>query len=180
MSIKSQVYNALLQGQGPANMYAFQVTIPGALKSSLLVEAATYPSLKRGDVAVPVRGTVLNIPTVEESTGVWNCTIVETQTFMTKWDLMKVYLNTDPSNLIDIELRPLQAGGVLPMVGIKMSGCYLQSRGEVRLASDQVTNVWKWDFSFVFNLIEEVYGLPDIPLVSDVKVLASVLAGRLL
>lgn len=89
MSIKNSLFETALHSFGPANTFAFQMWIGGLVNASFLVESATYPSLKREEVAVPILGKVVNIPTVLNNSGDFVCTIVETQTFEVRYELLR-------------------------------------------------------------------------------------------
>lgn len=181
MSIKRITFETALHGVAPASLYAFTVWIDGLINSNLLAVATTYPAMEQGSVVVPLMGKSFEIPTTLKMSGDWACTFIETQTFMVKWEMVKLMLKqSNEHKLITVDIRPLQAGGVMPMAGIRLGGCYMKSKGSPRLDMANATEVWRWDASFHYNWIEETYNVDDVPLVSDAKVLATLTAGKLL
>lgn len=181
MSIKRVVFETALHGLAPASTYAFQVWVSGLINSNLLAVAATYPASEQGSVAVQLMGRKVEFPTdVINCSGEWACTFVETQSYMVKWELLKMLMKQQKEGkLFDINITPIQGGGVVPMTGIKLGGCWLKTKGGPKLDMANATEVWKWETVFHYNYISEPFNVDDVPVVADVKLLAALGLGKL-
>ena len=186
MSIKNIAFEVALHSFGPANTYAFLVWIGNAVNSSFLIETATYPSITRADVAVPILGRTITVPTVLENSGDFRFTVVETKTFISKWELAKMLFKTEQKynagypgssevwgrDFFDITLVPLQQD--IPATFLRMKGCYLKERGPVTLQSSSVTVPWKWDVTIHYTALVEKIPIIELPVVADAKILAAI------
>lgn len=158
MSLKSQVFNALLGGLGPANICNYVIVSPQLQDVLLLAQTVTCPSLKKSQVTVQFWGQdiILPIPS-ESSSGRLTISLLETVFMSTKVSTNAEYLyqeNPLNLNLFDLDVYPIQLND--PSPPIKYLNCWVQSRTNPTLRANAPTSPMDYELNIVYNGIEEL------------------------
>lgn len=112
MSRKVNVFKTILGT--PLAVHKFLVIIPGAMRVSFLVESATYPSSKLGEVAIPHRGGKIYRPTQPEFDGTWKARVPEDQGGFVRAELFGLQAVVHRANVDEKTIAvPLPAVGLV-------------------------------------------------------------------
>lgn len=188
MSIKQNIFELSLHSFGPANVYSFLVILGGAINTAVLVEASEVPGIQTSQLQVPLPGTSVMVPGTMQLGGTFNCTVVETQTFMVNWELLRSITVTEnpyrggnrqnaafssPSGVFDSFIFSLQSGMTATFI-MKLQSCFITSRGPVQMSAADATRPWKWPISICYGrLVNEIYATHQ-PLVLDALLLGEI------
>jgi hypothetical protein len=166
----------------PLTTHNFLITIPGTTSLQFIVESATYPAIKLGDVAIPFRGGKIYRPTQPEYDGVWRVLIPESElgTLTSEiWGIQSVIARSGSDAPARMKGFSMYFGDVttakkskegkyrsitvhvlngldIPVLGFKLHGAWLKGRDSVQLNGNDPTNAWKWPLEFRYTSVEEI------------------------
>lgn len=160
MSTKVQTFaNIITQ---PLNTHNFHVSIP-EINYDVLVESTTFPSRKLQSVTLWFQGEPIKYPTLPGETQEWTVTLPESENGVVRKDfeslLAKTYdqksglLHTKKWKNIVVTARDLEDNVVFSSI---LHGAWIAGRSDVNLSSQAVTEPWKWQYSFIYQWIEDI------------------------
>jgi len=174
MSIKNKVFNSFLLGWGPASTYSYYISIPELSVEGLLIQSFSLPTLRRSSVAFDYRGEKLELPATFDTTGTWNFKILENPALSERYKILNAIIQDykDKTNLFsDVSIYILQ--NEVPTCAFTLKNVWFKSRADVQFGYDQVTAPWVWDVSAIYNGIEELVPVTDLPPVREAALVAS-------
>lgn len=145
----------------PLVLCNYIVQIPKLLTSSILVEAATFPQEKFGEVAVFHRGEPIYFPTRSETGGVWSCRMAENilgtignKLQEIKYSAMDAKSRTT-NQWLDIFVAPATGFTMVPMFrqAVILRGAWMQTIDDIQLDASNSNTAWKWNAQFRYQYI---------------------------
>jgi len=153
MSYKQAIFK--VANPAPQSVAHFLIIfVPFLPLVSVLVEATSYPSIKMGEVAIPFKGRLVYRPTVPLIDGMWNVKVPESVLHMVKRELVRNTATPMDIRTKSVTIHPLGLG-MIPMPGVTLHDVWLKERAAVDLNSGTPLEVWKWNVSFRYSMIEE-------------------------
>jgi len=155
----------------PLNTHNFQCIIPALEDVQIMVASTTFPSERLQEYVMFFQGERVKFPSIPTNDGVWNCTMPEGEfaKIMTALQReMDLNYNQDTGRLthwsirdkfdIEVYARGLRGdvSGSDKVFGVKLIGCFLQSRDNVNLDNSQPTANWVWNVSFSYDAIKNL------------------------
>jgi len=160
MSIKVSTFTSIINQ--PLNTHKFNVSIP-ELDLSMIVESTTFPSEQLEEVQLYYQGESIKYPTIPSQSQSWSITIPEGDNGVVRRQFeelkSKFYsqktglLKNNPWKDVVITVLDLQDKEVFKVI---LHGVWLKGRNDVSLSADSTTTPWKWEYSFVYQWIEDV------------------------
>lgn len=145
----------------PLTVSQFVIIAPALSVFSLVIEAATYPAIKLGEVAIPFKGETIYRPTVPEI-GSWKVRFPENYLGLMRQDIILNHATVDResgtmSGIIPFVLVNVLNGTDIPVSGFKLMNCWIKGRDPVDLKSDGSTEVFKWNAEIRYDAVVEFY-----------------------
>lgn len=160
----------------PLTKRDFTLVSTALIQSSLLVQAATFPTESVQEVAVPVKGQSVYTPTKKYlQSGLWNFDVPDNSFTTVRLELMSAYYLRKsfsviliPGNFTDIIGAGSFGGAVFTLLeslgalanAVQLESCFIKDVPEIQFSSSDVTSPVMWRVSVRYNGIT-----PLIPLV---------------
>lgn len=178
MSVRQDSFRLAIPA--PLTQRDITVVIPKLLPVSLLVQAATFPTEELGEVAVPIRGQEIKLPTKFRSSEGWSFDVPDNLFTTYRYMLMSAYYSrrlfdahlvlgnladtvndlTNPnlSSLFSI----INNGAISKLVSMKTSsctlkGCWIRRINPVEFSAQDVTTPILWRVSVHYNYIQPLF-----------------------
>lgn len=164
MSKKIDVFRAVMVQ--PQTVSQYLIVIPTLSAFTVLAEAATFPAIKLGEVAIPFKGEAIYRPTVPEINE-WRVRVPENYLGLVKQDIVAHHAQVARTSGVMINsLGSVYVyvcnGTDIPIAGVKLINAWIRGRESVDLKYDSPTEVFKWNVVFRYDAIEELITLPKI------------------
>lgn len=165
MSRKVTVYKAAMPAPKVASQYLVQIPYLG-IKTSLLIEQATYPTEEVGEVVVWNKGQPIYFPTLMKVPGTFTCTIPE-DAFARNQISIDALRNIQIGNgnytiMFDIYIAMTFGQSViaLPNTGRLLASAFLLSVDQITFDASKPDEVLKWKLTFRYNYIKHLNKFP--------------------
>ena len=149
----------------PLNLYNFVVEIigqPTINEKLLVVQSTSFPTEKMREIELWANGEKVRYPGIPENDGNWKIKIPENddgsiRELLDKYKAsmfdQKTGILTPPLRYdISVTSRDLNNK---PIFQVILKECWLKGRESVELSAGEVTGTWNWDYTFVYNWIED-------------------------
>lgn len=163
MAHKVQVLTGIIAN--PMNVYNFEVQIPGVNNGlPLIIESTTFPAQgKFREISLWYQGMQVRYPGLPENGGAWTFKIPEAdngivgntfqEIFNSMYDQKSGVLKPNTWKDISVFSKD-QAGNIV--FHVVLHGAWISQRNPVNLAQSSVSDAWKWDYTFIYQWIEDV------------------------
>lgn len=157
MSRKADLFRTVIAY--PMTVYQFLAIIQGSPQVSMLIESATYPSVKLGEVAIPFKGEFIYRPTRVESDKTWRIRVPDNLLFTIRRELVANHATVyDHSGVFEgrknITFLMINSS-MIPVPAFTLKGAWIKGRDAVNLDTSDVTDVFKWNVEIKFAAIVE-------------------------
>lgn len=162
MSLKVNEFRQFIAN--PQNTHNFEVVIPGLDEYAFTIQSTTFPGENTRVTQLYTAGEPIWYPTISETSHQWGIRIPEGDegtAFRRMEDLRRRYWDqrNGTMNVIDWDDYIVKARDLNGNVNfhVVLHGCWVQGRGTggIQLDASNPTNNWQWDYTIVFQWIED-------------------------